>query len=118
MLPYNRNLKQKSRELRNNTTDAERQLWAKIRIPSEAEKTGSVEALIKERGPVGEFTIDDANRYVGAQYSMGKYVYGPTFDKAAEIANSVTWDVACELGVGSEAGETTVKKDMSWTAGR
>jgi very-short-patch-repair endonuclease len=31
MLPYNKNLKQLSRQLRNNMTDAERHLWAKIR---------------------------------------------------------------------------------------
>ena len=32
MLPYNENLKQHSRQLRKNMTDAERQLWAKIRM--------------------------------------------------------------------------------------
>ena len=32
MLPYNRNLKQHSRQLRKNMTDAERHLWAKIRM--------------------------------------------------------------------------------------
>jgi len=32
MLPYNRNLKQHSRQLRGNMTDAERHLWAKIRM--------------------------------------------------------------------------------------
>ena len=32
MLPYNKNLKQHSRRLRNNMTDAERHLWAKIRM--------------------------------------------------------------------------------------
>ncbi len=32
MLPYNGNLKQYSRQLRKNMTDAERQLWAKIRM--------------------------------------------------------------------------------------
>jgi len=32
MLPYNRNLKQYSRQLRENMTDAERRLWAKIRM--------------------------------------------------------------------------------------
>jgi len=32
MLPYNENLKQRSRQLRNNMTDAERRLWAKIRM--------------------------------------------------------------------------------------
>jgi len=31
MLPYNANLKQRSRELRENMTDAERCLWAKLR---------------------------------------------------------------------------------------
>ena len=31
MLPYNKNLKQTSRQLRENMTDAERRLWAKIR---------------------------------------------------------------------------------------
>ena len=31
MLPYNRNLKELSRQLRENMTDAERLLWAKIR---------------------------------------------------------------------------------------
>lgn len=32
MLPYNENLKQISRRLRSNMTDAERHIWAKIRI--------------------------------------------------------------------------------------
>ena len=32
MLPYNRNLKGNSRQLRNNMTDAERYLWTKIRM--------------------------------------------------------------------------------------
>ena len=32
MLPYNRNLKQYSRQLRDNMTDAERHLWARIRM--------------------------------------------------------------------------------------
>lgn len=32
MLPYNKNLKQLSRQLRNNMTDAEKQLWVKIRM--------------------------------------------------------------------------------------
>jgi very-short-patch-repair endonuclease len=32
MLPYNENLKQRARQLRNNMTDAERYLWAKIRM--------------------------------------------------------------------------------------
>ena len=32
MLPYNGNLKQLSRQLRENMTDAERHLWAKIRM--------------------------------------------------------------------------------------
>ena len=32
MLPYNRNLKQYSRQLRDNMTDAERHLWASIRM--------------------------------------------------------------------------------------
>ncbi|HEY56474.1 MAG TPA: DUF559 domain-containing protein, partial [Dehalococcoidia bacterium] len=31
MLPYNKNLKQPSRRLREDMTDAERHLWAKIR---------------------------------------------------------------------------------------
>ena len=31
MLPYNKYLKQHSRELRNNLTDAERSLWSKLR---------------------------------------------------------------------------------------
>ena len=32
MLPYNGNLKQYSRQLRENMTDAERQLWSQIRL--------------------------------------------------------------------------------------
>jgi len=32
MLPYNQNLKQLARRLRNNMTDAERQLWARTRV--------------------------------------------------------------------------------------
>ena len=32
MLPYNRNIKQHSRELRTNMTDAERRLWSKVRM--------------------------------------------------------------------------------------
>ena len=31
MLPYNKNLKQASRELRNNMTDAEQLLWQRLR---------------------------------------------------------------------------------------
>ncbi len=89
-------------------------IWAKIRIPAEAEKTADLAAFIQERGPVSEFTIDDANRYVGAQYSMGKYVYGPTFDKSYNIAQSVTWNVACEIGVESEAGKAVIKKELTW----
>ena len=32
MLPYNKNLKEPARQLRENMTDAERHLWAKIRM--------------------------------------------------------------------------------------
>jgi len=32
MLPYNKNLKQHSKQLRENMTDAERRLWARVRM--------------------------------------------------------------------------------------
>ena len=32
MQPYNKNLKQPSRDLRNNMTDAEKRLWSKLRV--------------------------------------------------------------------------------------
>jgi len=52
MLPYNKNLKQLSRQLRNNMTDAERQLWAKIRT-----KQLKGYQFYRQK-PIGDYIVD------------------------------------------------------------
>ncbi len=52
MLPYNRNLKQYSRQLRENMTDAERQLWAKIRV-----KQLKGHQFYRQK-PIGDYIVD------------------------------------------------------------
>ncbi len=52
MLPYNGNLKQYSRQLRENMTDAERHLWAKIRM-----KQLKRYQFYRQK-PVGDYIVD------------------------------------------------------------
>ena len=52
MLPYNGNLKQYSRQLRENMTDAERQLWAKIRMK---QLKG---CQFYRQKPIGDYIVD------------------------------------------------------------
>jgi len=52
MLPYNRNLKQYSRQLRDNMTDAERHLWAKIRM-----KQIKGYQFYRQK-PIGDYIVD------------------------------------------------------------
>jgi very-short-patch-repair endonuclease len=52
MLPYNRDLKQRSRQLRKNMTDAERLLWAKIRL-----KQLKGYQFYRQK-PVGDYIVD------------------------------------------------------------
>ena len=52
MLPYNGNLKQLSRELRKNMTDAERHLWAKIRM-----KQLKGTQFYRQK-PIGDYIVD------------------------------------------------------------
>ena len=52
MLPYNGNLKQLSRELRENMTDAERKLWAKIRM-----KQLKGYQFYRQK-PIGDYIVD------------------------------------------------------------
>ena len=52
MLPYNRNLKQYSRQLRENMTDAERHLWAKIRMK---QLKGY---QFYRQNPIGDYIVD------------------------------------------------------------
>ena len=52
MLPYNANLKQRSRELRENMTDAERHLWAKIRM-----KQLKGYQFYRQK-PIGDYIVD------------------------------------------------------------
>ena len=52
MLPYNGNLKQYSRQLRGNMTDAERRLWAKIRM-----KQLKGYQFYRQK-PVGDYIVD------------------------------------------------------------
>jgi len=52
MLPYNRNLKQYSRQLRENMTDAERHLWAKIRM-----KQLKGYQFYRQK-PIGDYIVD------------------------------------------------------------
>ncbi len=52
MLPYNSNLKQYSRQLRENMTDAERHLWAKIRM-----KQLKGYQFYRQK-PIGDYIVD------------------------------------------------------------
>jgi len=52
MLHYDRNLKQLSRELRENMTDAERQLWSKIRM-----KQLKGYQFYRQK-PIGDYIVD------------------------------------------------------------
>ncbi len=52
MLPYSRNLKQYSRQLRENMTDAERHLWAKIRM-----KQLKGYQFYRQK-PIGDYIVD------------------------------------------------------------
>ncbi len=52
MLPYNKNLKQSSRQLRENMTDAERHLWAKIRM-----KQLKGYQFYRQK-PIGDYIVD------------------------------------------------------------
>jgi len=52
MLPYNGNLKQYSRQLRGNMTDAERRLWAKIRM-----KQLKGYQFYRQK-PIGDYIVD------------------------------------------------------------
>ncbi len=52
MLPYNENLKQPSKQLRENMTDAERRLWAKIRM-----KQLKGYQFYRQK-PIGDYIVD------------------------------------------------------------
>ena len=52
MLPYNRNLKQLSRQLRESLTEAERHLWAKIRM-----KQLKGYQFYRQK-PIGDYVVD------------------------------------------------------------
>jgi len=52
MLPYNANLKQRSRELRENMTDAERYLWTKLR-----RKQQRGYQFYRQK-PIGDYIVD------------------------------------------------------------
>jgi len=52
MIPYNRNLKQYSRQLRGNMTDAERHLWARIRM-----KQLKGYQFYRQK-PIGDYIVD------------------------------------------------------------
>jgi len=52
VLPYNKNLKQPSRQLRGNMTDAERHLWAKIRM-----KQLNGYQFYRQK-PIGDYIVD------------------------------------------------------------
>ena len=52
MLPYSRNLKQYSRQLRENMTDAERHLWARIRM-----KQLKGYQFYRQK-PIGDYIVD------------------------------------------------------------
>jgi very-short-patch-repair endonuclease len=52
MIPYNQNLKQRSRDLRKNMTDAERKLWSVIRMKQ-------IHGLLFCRQkPIGKYIVD------------------------------------------------------------
>ena len=52
MLPYNENLKQHARQLRKNMTDAERRLWAKLRMK---QLKG---CQFYRQKPIGDYIVD------------------------------------------------------------
>ena len=52
MLPYNKNLKQPSRQIRGDMTDAERHLWAKIRM-----KQLKGYQFYRQK-PIGDYIVD------------------------------------------------------------
>ena len=52
MLPYNKNLKQRSRQLRENMTDAEKHLWARIRM-----KQLKGYQFYRQK-PIGDYIVD------------------------------------------------------------
>ena len=52
MLPYNGNMKQLSRQLRNNMTEAERRLWAKIR------RKQLKDCQFYRQKPIGDYIVD------------------------------------------------------------
>jgi len=52
MLPYNKNLKQRSRQLRKSMTDAERHLWVKIRM-----KQLKGYQFYRQK-PIGDYIVD------------------------------------------------------------
>ena len=52
MLPYNPKLKERSRQLRNNMTDAEMRLWAKVR------RKQIKDCWFYRQKPVGEYIVD------------------------------------------------------------
>ena len=52
MLPYNANLKQRSRQLRENMTDAERYLWARLR------RKHLKDCQFYRQKPIGEYIVD------------------------------------------------------------
>jgi len=52
MLPYNKNLKQRSRQLRENLTDAEKHLWAKVRM-----KQLRGRQFYRQK-PIGDYIVD------------------------------------------------------------
>jgi very-short-patch-repair endonuclease len=52
MLPYNSNLKQLSRQLRNNMTDAERHLWSRVRM-----KQIKGHQFYRQK-PIGDYIVD------------------------------------------------------------
>jgi len=52
MLPYNKNLKQPSRQLRENMTDAEKHLWAKIR------RKQLKGCQFYRQKPIGDYIVD------------------------------------------------------------
>jgi very-short-patch-repair endonuclease len=51
MLPYNANLKQPARELRENMTDAERCLWARLRLKH-------LGYMFCRQKPIGDYIVD------------------------------------------------------------
>jgi len=52
MLPYNKNLKEHARQLRENMTDAERHLWAKIRMKQ------LKDYQFYRQKPIGDYIVD------------------------------------------------------------